>query len=68
MRERDEKGFVILCRLLLHEYLKGVEPRSTLKEITDLVLSNTRYRTKVANGVLEVTTAGKDEEWAKGRR
>ena len=45
-----------------------MEPPAALRELTDLVLSNARYKTKIVNGLLEVTTAGKDEEWAKGSR
>ena len=43
-----------------------MNPPATLKEIADLALSSERYKTKVAKGILEVSTTENEDGWATG--
>ena len=60
----DSNGYVILKRILLRKYAKGMEPPMNLDEITDLSLNNASYKTTVIDGQIGVKTITKEAEQA----
>ena len=64
--EKDKEGYVIMKSILLHTYANVMRPEMNIEELTRLVLSSERYKTKEAQGQIRVNTISKEAE-AKGK-